>query len=100
MAGIDVPTSLTLVNGLRDPGNGGAWRAFLDRYQALIGDWCRRLGLNHTDADEVSAAVLARLVEGVRSFDPQRRFRPWLKAVVLNDARDLRRRHQSPIRAW
>src|SRR5258708_1326617 len=70
MPGIDVPTSLTLVNGLRDPGNGGAWRAFLDRYQALISVWCRRLGLNCSDTEEVSAAVLAKLVEGIRSYDP------------------------------
>jgi RNA polymerase sigma-70 factor (ECF subfamily) len=91
MAGIDVPTSLTLVNGLRDPGNTGAWRAFLDRYQALIGVWCRRLGLNCTDTEEVSAVVLAKLVEGIRSYDPARRFRSWLKTVVHNEARDLQR---------
>jgi RNA polymerase sigma-70 factor (ECF subfamily) len=92
MGGLDVPTSLTLVNGLRDPGNGGAWRAFLERYQSLIEDWCRGLGLNRSDAEEAGAAVLAKLVEGVRSYDPARRFRPWLKAVVRNEARDLLRR--------
>ncbi len=92
MARIDVLTSLTLVNGLRDPGNGGAWRTFLDHYQTLIGDWCRRLGLNHTDIEEVSAAVLAKLVEGIRTYDPARRFRAWLRTVVHNEVRDLRRR--------
>jgi RNA polymerase sigma-70 factor (ECF subfamily) len=100
MAGIDILTSLTLVNGLRDPGNGGAWRTFLDRYQALIGDWCRRQGLNRTDVEEVSAAVLAKLVEGVRTYDPARRFRAWLKAVVCNEARDLRRRRSRRPGDW
>jgi RNA polymerase sigma-70 factor (ECF subfamily) len=92
MASIDVLTSLTLVNGLREPGNGGAWRIFLDRYQELIGQWCRQMGLNRSDADEVSSAVLGKLVEGIGNFDPARRFRPWLKTVVHNEVRDLQRR--------
>jgi RNA polymerase sigma-70 factor (ECF subfamily) len=100
MAGLDIPTSLTLVNGLRDPGNGGAWRAFLDRYRALIGDWCRRLGLNRSEAEEVSAAVLSKLVEGIRRYDPARRFRAWLKTVVHNEARDLRRRQSRRPGDW
>jgi RNA polymerase sigma-70 factor (ECF subfamily) len=100
MAGIDVPTSLTLVNGLRDPGNGGAWRTFLDRYQVLIGAWCRRLNLNHSDAEEVSSAVLARLVEGIRTYDPSRRFRSWLKTVVHNEVRDLLRRRSRHPGDW
>jgi RNA polymerase sigma-70 factor (ECF subfamily) len=100
MAGIDVPTSLTLVRGLRDPGNSGAWRAFLDRYQALIGVWCRRLGLNASDTEEVSAAVLAKLVEGIRTYDPARRFRAWLKTVVHNEARDLLRRRSRRPGDW
>jgi RNA polymerase sigma-70 factor (ECF subfamily) len=100
MASINVLTSLTLVNGLRDPGNGGAWRTFLDRYQALIGAWCRRLGLNRSDEEEVSAAVLAKLVEGIRTYDPARRFRTWLKTVVCNEARDLRRRQSRRPGDW
>jgi RNA polymerase sigma-70 factor (ECF subfamily) len=100
MGGLDVPTSLTLVNGLRDPGNGVAWRTFLERYQALIGEWCRGLGLSPSDAEEVSAAVLAKLVEGVRSFDPARRFRPWLRTVVRNEALDLYRRRRRRPGDW
>jgi RNA polymerase sigma-70 factor (ECF subfamily) len=100
MGGLDVPTSLTLVNGLRDPGNAGAWRSFLERYKALIDAWCRGLGLNASDAEEAGAAVLAKLVEGVRSYNPARRFRPWLKAVVRNEARDLLRRRKRRPGDW
>jgi RNA polymerase sigma-70 factor (ECF subfamily) len=100
MADLNLSTSLTLVAGLREPGNSGAWRAFLDRYQVLIGAWCRRLGLNRSDAEEVAAAVLAKLVEGIRSYDPTRRFRAWLKTVVHNEARDLRRRQSRRPGDW
>jgi RNA polymerase sigma factor (sigma-70 family) len=70
-----------------------AWRTFLERYLPLIQKWCRRAGLNATDADEVSAAVVDKLVVAMRSFvyDPAKRFRGWLKTVVDNQVCELRR---------
>jgi RNA polymerase sigma-70 factor (ECF subfamily) len=84
-----VLTSLTLLRQLGDPGNERAWWTFLERYQPLIYGWCRRWGLGHTDAEEVSAAVLAKLVELMRTFvyDPRQCFRGWLKTVVHNEVR-------------
>jgi RNA polymerase sigma-70 factor (ECF subfamily) len=77
-------TSPTLLHQLGEPGNDPAWRAFLARYGPLIHAWCRRAGLRRDDAEEVSAAVLAKLVPEMRRFvyDPARRFRGWLKTVV------------------
>jgi RNA polymerase sigma-70 factor (ECF subfamily) len=87
----DVRTSPTLLRQLAGPGNEAAWRTFLQRYGPLIYHWCCRAGLAHDDAEEVSQAVLAKLVTALRTFvyDPARLFRAWLRKVVENEVRDL-----------
>jgi RNA polymerase sigma-70 factor (ECF subfamily) len=94
MTGNAVVTSPTLLRELGDPDHReAAWRTFLQRYQPLIYGWSRRTGLNHDDAEEISAAVLSRLVTALRDFvyDPAQRFRGWLKTVVENEVRGLYR---------
>jgi RNA polymerase sigma-70 factor (ECF subfamily) len=87
----DPVTSATLLRHLRDPDNNEeAWRTFLGAYNPLIFRWCRRVGLNSTDAEDVSAAVLCKLAQALRNFsyDPAHRFRGWLKTVVENAVRN------------
>ena len=89
-----VLTSPTLLRDLSDPDHReAAWRAFLQRYQPLIYRWSRRTGLSHDDAEDISAAVLSKLVTALRDFvyDPARRFRGWLKTLVENEVRSLYR---------
>jgi RNA polymerase sigma-70 factor (ECF subfamily) len=89
-----VLTSPSLLRHLGDPNHReAAWRTFLQRYQPLISGWCRRTGLTHDDAEEVTAAVLSRLVTTLRDFvyDPAHRFRGWLKTLVENEVRCLYR---------
>src|SRR5262249_59575335 len=84
----------SLLRHLGDPTHReAAWRTFLQRYQPLIAGWARRTGLGHDDAEEVTAAVLSRLVTALRDFDydPARRFRGWLKTLVENEVRGLHR---------
>ena len=88
--GSSVSTSFTLLHDLADPvTNQAAWGTFLKRYQPLIYGWCRRVGLNDHEAEEVSAKVLLKLVVTLRSFryDPARRFRGWLRTVVENEVK-------------
>src|SRR5262245_4880071 len=85
-------TSPTLLRQLwKAKNNEGAWRTFLERYGPLIYAWCRQLGLQHADAEEVSAVVRSKLATAMRTFeyDPMQRFRGWLKTVVDNAVRDL-----------
>jgi RNA polymerase sigma-70 factor (ECF subfamily) len=92
-----VLTSPTLLRDLRDPDHReAAWRAFLRRYKPLIYRWARRSGLNHGDAEDISAAVLSKLVTVLRDFvyDPARRFRGWLKTLVENEVRSLYRQRK------
>jgi RNA polymerase sigma-70 factor (ECF subfamily) len=97
---IDVPTSLTLLRELAAPGERErAWRVFLERYLPLIRDRCRHMGLQHTDAEEVSGDVLSRLTETMQAFvyDPRHCFRGWLRKVVANAVRELwRRKNRHP----
>lgn len=89
---IDLSTNLSLLRGLADPSKReAAWRAFFDRYQPLISGWCMRRGLDHADTDDITSAVLSRLVSLMCSFeyDPRLRFRGWLKTVVVNEVRGL-----------
>src|SRR5262245_37944310 len=92
--GDTVLTSPSLLRDLGDPDQReAAWRTFLGRYQPMIHRWARRSGLSHDDADEVTAAVLSRLVTALRDFvyDPAHRFRGWLKTLVENEVRGLYR---------
>jgi RNA polymerase sigma-70 factor (ECF subfamily) len=85
---LGISTSPTLLRELANPATReAAWRTFLERYQPLIQRWARSRGLNHEEADDISAVVLAKLVEVMASFhyDPTKRFRSWLRTVVDNE---------------
>ena len=88
-----VVTSPTLLQELANPDNNeAAWRTFLVRYQPLIYRWCCRWGLAPDQAEEITAAVLAKLVTALRTtfvYDPAHRFRGWLRAVVDNEVRSF-----------
>jgi RNA polymerase sigma-70 factor, ECF subfamily len=74
-----------------------AWRTYLERYRPLIVRWCHRAQLTHADAEEVSSAILARLVTIKLTFvsDPTRGFRAWLQSVVMNEVRTLWRQRRT-----
>jgi RNA polymerase sigma-70 factor (ECF subfamily) len=92
----DVPTSTTLLRQLQGPGNEAAWQTFVARYSRPVYSWCRQAGLNHGDAEEVRQAVLAKMVTALQTFvyDHSRRFRAWLRMVVVNEVRGLWRQRQ------
>lgn len=83
----DSKTGSTLFGLLKDPSDGEAWQRFVDRYAPKIYRWCRRWGLQHADAEEVTGQVLHKLVRELRTFkfkyDPSKSgFRSWLKTVT------------------
>jgi RNA polymerase sigma-70 factor (ECF subfamily) len=78
-------TSATLLGRLRQGATDQeAWGEFVRRYGRLIYQWCRRWKLPEAEAEEVTQAVLVRLVEKLRAFDydPQRSFRAYLKTLT------------------
>lgn len=92
-------TSRTLLRALwGQVRNERAWQTFVERYQPLIYGWCRREGVQHADADEVTARVLHKLTRALQTFeyDPTRSFRAWLKTVVTHAVCDLRETTRRP----
>lgn len=78
-------TSVTLLERVREvPANPVAWNEFVGRYAPVIAGWCRRWGLQESDAADVTQDVLLLLAKKLRSFtyDPSRSFRGWLKTLA------------------
>jgi RNA polymerase sigma factor (sigma-70 family) len=78
-------TSATLLNRLhQQPGDAAAWHEFVARYRPRIYAHCLAFPLQPADAEDVTQAVLVRLVEKLPQFryDPGQCFRAWLKTVT------------------
>lgn len=87
-------TSVSLLRRLKQSDREEAWQRFVDLYAPLIFHWGRSHGLNPTDASDLVQEVMAILVKTLPDFeyDPNKRFRGWLRAVTVNKACDLHRR--------
>jgi RNA polymerase sigma-70 factor (ECF subfamily) len=80
-------TRASLLLRLRQqPEDRQAWSEFVRRYGPQLYAWCRRWGLQDSDANDVTQAVLLKLAVRLRTFDydPQRRFRGWLRRLTHN----------------
>jgi RNA polymerase sigma-70 factor (ECF subfamily) len=78
-------TRPSLLIRLRDSRDSEAWSTFVDTYAPLIHRYCRRRGLQDSDAADITQEVLVQVSRSVRSFDYQRergRFRDWLGSVT------------------
>lgn len=79
------PTSPTLLGRLRAaPADEEAWATFVTRYGPKILAWCRRWGLQESDAQDTTQDVLVRLARAMRTFtyDAGGSFRGWLRTVT------------------
>jgi RNA polymerase sigma-70 factor (ECF subfamily) len=84
----DAPTRASLLLRLRDPRDGEAWRTFVDVYGPLVYAHCRRRGVEHNDAEDLTQKIFAQVMQSIRSFDYQPgigRFRDWLGTMVRNE---------------
>ena len=88
---MDCRTNPSLLGRLHQaPANQGAWADFVQRYGPQVYRWCRKGGLQEADAEDVTQDVMLLLAAKMKGFfyDPQRRFRGWLRTVtrhVLGD---------------
>lgn len=73
-------------------GDAHAFGALVDRHVASARRLARSLLLDPEDADDAVQDGLLAAWRAIGSYDPLRPFRPWLQRIVLNAARDLRRR--------
>ena len=89
-------TSINLLKRIREHSSESAWQRFVDLYTPLIFYWARQKGLSTEDSSDIVQDVLATLVLKLPGFDydPNRRFRAWLKTITLNRVTDLHRRQR------
>ncbi len=81
-------TQTSLLLRVRDPRDAEAWKAFVAAYGPLVYGHCRRRGLRHEDAEDVTQRVFAQLARSVRTFEYRPevgRFRDWLGTVVRHE---------------
>ncbi len=91
----DSQTNPLLVEAVRDLKNQEAWAAFSRRYEGVLRACCLKQGLRADAAEELTQAVLVKLVEAMPTFvyDNRRgRFRNWLRTLVRSAVVDHRRR--------
>jgi RNA polymerase sigma-70 factor (ECF subfamily) len=88
------PTSLTLLDRLRESNQPEAWERFVRLYTPLLLVWARRQGFQETDAEDVVQEVLVKLVRVLPEYQrgEGQSFRSWLFRLTVNQCRDFRRR--------
>lgn len=85
-------TSITLLNGLKDPRNETAWREFDARYRPIVIGFVRRLGIGEADAADVAQETLAQFAAEYTAGQCHRercRLGTWLVGIAKHRAADL-----------
>ena len=80
-----------------------AWTALVNRFVRPVHALCRRFLGNDAEAEDACQEVFMRLVQGIRSYERQGRFAPWLFKLAANVCRNHQRssgrRRQREIQA-
>jgi RNA polymerase sigma-70 factor (ECF subfamily) len=89
-----ISTPHSLLARLRASSAADDWSRFVELYTPLLETWGRRAGLKHDDALDLAQDVMLALHKSIPDFelDPARKFRSWLKTVLMNKWRDRMRR--------
>jgi RNA polymerase sigma-70 factor (ECF subfamily) len=83
-----------LLAGIRQR-NAESWRRLSQLYAPLVYGWCRRVGLQASDAEDVLQEVFLTVAARVEDFRHDRHgdtFRGWLWGITRNKIGDLLRR--------
>ena len=73
-------------------GDGEAFGELVDRHAPVARRAARLVLGNEEDADDAAQDGFLAAWRAIARYDPARPFRPWLMRIVVNAARDLRRR--------
>lgn len=84
-------------------GDVGSFTLLVQRYQRELYHFLVRFMGDRTTADDVFQETFLQVHQSADTFDPERRFRPWLFTIAANKARDLMRslarRPMNPLQA-
>ena len=83
-------TRQTLLEKVKDKHDDESWEEFVYYYKGFIYILCRRMNLNHHDAEEVVQKVLLNSWTALPEFqyDNNLKFRSWLSTVTRNEVRN------------
>ena len=87
-------TNLSLLLRCRDPQADQAWDDFVSRYRPSMLQLIRTVfKVQDAEAEDIAQNVLLKLVTAMKDFtyDPQQKFRAWLRTVTRNAVRDALR---------
>lgn len=93
------PTHPSLLLRMRDAADADAWDTFVAQYVPVIYGYCRRHGLQESDARDVVQDVLASVAGAIKTFeyDPGKgKFRSWLGVVTHRAMLKVRHRGRQP----
>ena len=94
-------TRLTLIDKIKDSADAEAWTEFTAIYYPLVFEICRRKGLQHADATDITQEVLSQVANAIGSYrhdQPGATFRGWLYCITRNLTVDFfRRRGKDPL---
>ena len=100
---MDTVTSLTLLEGLRDPHNEDVWRRFTARYEPMVLSFARGMGLGDSDAHDAGQETMLAFVQAYRdgAYDRSKgRLRSWLFGIAHRKVIDIfRRRNKERVLA-
>jgi RNA polymerase sigma-70 factor, ECF subfamily len=85
------PTSPTLLEKAQR-NDSEAWERLVGLYTPLVYYWCKRIGLDQPDAEEVGQEVFLAVARALPAFDHAREgatFRGWLRVITRRKAIDL-----------
>jgi len=84
-------------------GDKASFGVLVQRYQRELFHFLLRFLGNRASAEDVFQEAFLQVHQSADTFDPQRKFRPWLFTIAANKARDLRRaqarRPATPLQA-
>lgn len=95
-------TRYTLIGKLQNPEDVEAWSEFTSIYQPLIFRICRKRGLQHADATDVTQEVLTRVAQAIEKFSADHHgstFRGWLYRMTQNLVIDFMRKRNRNVLA-
>ncbi|HEY4100601.1 MAG TPA: sigma-70 family RNA polymerase sigma factor [Gemmatimonadales bacterium] len=75
-------------------GDAEAFGALIEIHQAMARRVAYAILEDREDADDAAQEGFLSAWKAIGRYDPQKAFRPWLMQIVVNAARDLRRRRR------
>ncbi|MFN3822249.1 MAG: RNA polymerase sigma factor, partial [bacterium] len=72
-------------------GEAQAFEALMNKYRTRVASIAYQVLGNYEDARDVTQEVFIKLYQGIRTFDPQKKFFTWLYRLTVNAAIDYLR---------